>query len=202
MTYSQHYKEETDHSNQIYISITSDHPEIFQKIQKNAAYINHLLEKQIGSQFYLEIIENGLLYIYNDLTIFEMLNQPFSSRQVIRFSKQSKKFDEIKSIFPFYLNEKSFPKAGIKIFFHTISKPKEKIISIGQNHFKSLFGDRVSIDRNKKGDLILHFHNFYDYSLYLALLASLLAGIFKKIPERKEKQKRIQQITNHASVKK
>ncbi|WP_457558722.1 hypothetical protein [Candidatus Harpocratesius sp.] len=196
MTYSQQYKEEIDHSNQIYVSITSDHPEIFQKIQKNADYINHLLEKQIGSQFYLEIVEKGLLYIYNDFSVFKMLNQPFSSRQVLRFSKQSKKFDDIKSIFPFYLSEKSFPKAGIKIFFHTISEPKEKIISIGKNHFKSLFGDRVSINSNKPGDLILHFHNFYDFSLYLVLLASFLAGIFKKIPERKIAEKTPQQITN------
>lgn len=170
-----------DYSEQIYIKITSDHPEIFQNIQKNAPLINHYISQNTNDKFYLEVIENGLLYIYHDFSVFSLLNQPFTERQVRNFISKSEKFHEFRNIFPFYADGSSFPSEGIRIFFHTTSEPKEKIIQTGKSHFYSLFKDRVRISQELDGDLVLHITKVDDFTLYLSLIMSLLAGIFKKI---------------------
>lgn len=182
--------ESSARSKQIYITLTSDHPEIFQTIQKNAPYINHLMESQTESQFYLEVIEKGLLYIYNDFAIFKLLNQPFTPRQVLHYIKRSKLIEELDHIFPYYLRKEKFPKEGIRIFFHTDSDPKDEIIRLGHKHFTSLLGDKAVIITISSGDLEIRFKTFDQFSLYLTLMASMLTGIFRKIPTlRKSKEK-------------
>jgi len=188
--------DELDYSEQIYIKISSDHPEIFQKIQKNAPYINHLLNQQTNNKFFLEVIENGLLYIYHDFSVFYLLNQPFTARQVSTFIKKSKKVHEFRDIFPFYLDESTFPSDGIKIYFQTTSEPKNKIIQVGKAHFYSLFKNNVRISQNIEGDLYIHFLDVQQFSLYLALMASLLAGIFKKITNESVPPQISSQISN------
>ncbi|MHA1519928.1 MAG: hypothetical protein ACTSRK_07065 [Promethearchaeota archaeon] len=168
---------------QIYVTISSDHPEIFANIQKHATYINHLIEEQANSQFFVEVIQNGLLYIYNDMEIFKLLNQPFTPRQVLRFIKKSDSITGLERIFPYYLTRESYPASGLTIFFRTESSPREEITKMGEKHFRSLLKDHARIYVTNTGDLSIYFPTFDGFSLYLTLMASLLTGIFQKISE-------------------
>ena len=170
-------------SNQIFIKLTSDHPKIFQNIQKHESYINHMIEKQTNSQFFIEVIQNGLIYIYDNMDIFKLLNQPISALQILRYIKKSDSISELEHIFPHYLTEDSFPTSGLTIFFHTESSCQETILEMSKIQFRSLLKDQARITTTNNGDLSLHFLNFDGFSLYLTLLASILSGIFQKIPE-------------------
>ena len=181
---------EKSNSNQIYVKLTSDHPEIFQNIQKNAFFINHLMEKHTQSQFYLEVIQNGMIYIYNNMEIFKLLNQPFTPRQVLRFIKRSDSITELERIFPYYLTADSFPTSGITIFFHTESSPRETIVEMGRAQFQSLLKDHARITTTNTGDLSIPYADFDGFSLYLTLMSSLLTGIFRKIPEFQTQEKK------------
>ncbi|MHA1675090.1 MAG: hypothetical protein ACTSYI_15845 [Promethearchaeota archaeon] len=185
-------KKSKSKSNQIYVRLTSDHPEIFQNIQKNAFFINHLMEKHTQSQFYLEVIQNGLLYIYNDMEIFKLLNQPFTPRQVLRFIRKSVSITGLERIFPYYLTKESYPSSGLTIFFHTDSSPRETIVEMGRSQFQSLLKEHALITTTNSGDLSIHFSKFDGFSLYLTLMASMLSGIFQKIPEFQTQEKKNQ----------
>jgi hypothetical protein len=178
---------------QILVIVTSDHPEIFQNIQKNAAYINHLMTKQTNAKFFMEVIDQGLLYIYDDWETFELLNQPFNSRDVARFTKRAAAMEDFRHIFPLYLTEDTFPPEGIEVFFHTESPRKAEIVEIGKRQFASLLGEFCEISIRKSGDLALHFTTFMGFSLYLALMASLMQGIFRKIDRHKKAPENPQQ---------
>ena len=179
-------------SNQIYVRLTSDHPEIFKNIQKHAPYIHHLMEGGTRAQCYLEVIQNGLLYIYNDMEIFKLLNQPFTPRQVLRFIRKSDSITGLERIFPYYLTRESYPTSGLTIFFHTDSSPRETIVEMGRAQFQSLLKGHALITTTNKGDLSIHFSNFDGFSLYLTLMASMLSGIFQKIPEFQTQEKKNQ----------
>lgn len=167
--------------NQIFIKVTSDYMGFWNNIKKYSEYINHMMANETKNQFYLEILEDGLMYIYNNLSIYKKINYQFSSRQMTILKIKRKESAEYKYIIPPEINSRSFPEDGINICFNFLTEPKDELLFIKELHLRSLFTDDVKFRTNGNHDLILTFLTFDAVLQYTYFLSAMFTGLLKEL---------------------
>jgi len=163
----------------IIVEVSSNYPKLFQGIQKYADYINYLMDEQTFSQFYLEIVSDGLLYIYKDWATFQMINRPYRDFQLRQFQKRFKETIEPDLLLGQSLTADTFPTNGITLFFKTSCTNKDQVLQTGELHFRSFFEEGVEIGHDAEGDISVRFKEFEALSKYTFLISSMLSGLIQ-----------------------
>ena len=167
---------------QIYINVSSNFPEIFGKIKKYIDLFNHQLSAQTNGGFFVESIETGLIYIYNDFTVFMTLNQQFSPQKIEEFLNTHEPILPPESLLSGIFSPENFPKAGIVVNFVAQTEPKNKLLFIKEAHFRSYLTKGVSIATKASDDLILTFHTYDSLLFYGKFLVALMSGLSQHLP--------------------
>lgn len=109
----------------ITLKLTSTFPNIFMNVHKSVDYFNHLLGNQTNSQFYLETISNGFIYIFSNMSVLEALTIPFTKTERKRLENMGN--HGIQFLFGDLFEKNPFPKEGIIINYEYEGEPQEAI---------------------------------------------------------------------------
>ncbi len=162
----------------IYLKVTSDYPEIFKMIEKFIDFINHSMEIQTQNKFYLEVVEDGLVYIYADLQTFKIIHQQFSKQQVLTFLENQEPVLPPEKIISNITSE-SFPKDGVTLNFIAQTEPKDQYILIKEAHLRSLLTEDVEVQINGSDNLSITFLTYDAILLYCKFLVAFFGGLSK-----------------------
>lgn len=171
-----------DENAKIIIEFTSQFPKLFESYNKYIPFINHNLSIETNNKFYIEPIQNGIIYFYEDFNTFLLMNQPYEPDFIKKFERE-RKLD----IDPILFTENvitsiNFPKEGVFFRYRIFSSRKDEIGQIIKDHFKSFLYDNLSILELKGYDLVLVMKNIEAISLYTELVSSMYSGILRYKP--------------------
>lgn len=159
------------------LELTSSFDNLFKNIQKNVDYLNYLLDKQMQSMFYLEMFQNGILYVYKDFEILKSLNLPLTKRNLTELQNSDFKVAD------FYLNnvldEKTFPETGITIYYRVIDEPKIDTVLLLKKYFESYNNPEIQLIEKNSDTLQVKFCNFHAIRLYAQRLGRLRDDLMK-----------------------
>ncbi|MHA1585665.1 MAG: hypothetical protein ACTSVU_08890 [Promethearchaeota archaeon] len=172
---------------QILIEFTANFPGLFTNMQKYLRFINFHLGSSTQNKFYMETIENGLLYIYNDLDTFHSMNLSYTREEIYQFKSKNKLKFNPRLLTEGILDENNFPTEGINFKFKIfVDSPniKKSIANDIYTHFSSFLGKLV-IKRDRKQpefDLVMNMKTFEAISIYNLLVAEMYSGLLKDTP--------------------
>lgn len=172
----------------IYIKVTSNIP-LFKKIVKYIDLFNHHLSEQVQGGFYLEVVEGGLIYIYDGIKTFKKINRQFSPQLITDFLESHDPILPPEALLKGVLDQTTFPKEGVIVNFVAQTEPKDHYLFIKEAHFRSYLITDVSIDTKSPDDLILTFHTYealLNYSKFLVAFISGLSQYQQLITEQKQ----------------
>ena len=167
---------------QIILKLTSDFPGLFENIHKYIDLINHLMSKETDNGFYLEIVAEGLIYIYDNLSIFKLTNPEFSSQQINNFLNSHEAVLPPKKLLGGNITPDNFPKAGVSLNFIVQTDPKDTILVIKEAHLRSFLAKGVSTHAKASNDLIITFHTYESLLMYSKFLVAFFSGLSQYPP--------------------
>ena len=162
---------------QIYLKVSSDYPGFFGNVQKYVDLINHQMNVETKGGFYVEIVEDGLIYIYNDFATYKKTNQQFSPQQITHFLQTHEAIIPPENLMKGIITRENFPKGGITITFLAQTEPKDKYLFIKEAHLRSFLIKGVSIHSKSADDLIVVFHTYDSLLFYYKFIVALFGGL-------------------------
>lgn len=150
---------------------------LFTKIVKYIDLFNHHLSEQIQGGFYLEVVEGGLIYIYDGITAFKKINRQFSPQLIKSFLETHDPILPPEALLNGVLDRANFPKDGVIVNFIAQTEPKDQYLFLKEAHFRSYLTTGVSIDTKSPDDLILTFHTYEALLNYSKFLVALISGL-------------------------
>src|SRR6056297_2992536 len=167
---------------EVYLEITSDYNGLFKNVHKFSSYINHLLNKRTSSQFYLETIHNGIIYIYKNLELMEALNTPLRKSQLRQILDSD--MNGAALFLRDVVTEKRFPKEGIYVKFkiHAHSQQIRRALTGLSRYFNSYRTSEVKAFEGGSNAILIHFTTFHSLNLYAQRLGILLKEILETHP--------------------
>ncbi len=176
---------------QIIIKRTANYPGMFRNLQKYAAYINHLLADQTDQGFYLEILPDGLLYIFKNMQILRIMNQPITPHHINRLrgemNKKISPLDLLKGV----INKKTFPAEGITNVFKIIQGPVEEIMEYMIEFFESMSDNDILVFSDNCDKLYITFQTFDALKRNTQRISALVSGLAKEFKLEGEMKKEI-----------
>ncbi|MHA1521703.1 MAG: hypothetical protein ACTSRK_16105 [Promethearchaeota archaeon] len=153
---------------QFYLKIEVPNLKILQYFCYFLRLYNHQQKKNPqNSRVNLEILENGFLFIYDDVKTFEEIvnlrNIDVNSSKIVILSKLNR--------FP----EKFFPQSGIDIMMHLLSAGDRDFFPMLEVFYSSIHPD-FSFQKSTKTQFLLHCPN---YQAFYAFLIDFMARYSK-----------------------
>lgn len=169
-------------SSEIVVQFTADYPRLFANMEKYIPFINHQLSAETKNRFFMESINNGLIYVYSDLETFKLMNQPYGKDEIEEFKRSHDLTLNPILLTENIINSSTFPENGINFQYKIVSSQKERIIEMLIAHFQSFLGSQVSVSPSPspKFDLVLNLHTFDCIVLYTNLVSSMYSGILTR----------------------
>ena len=153
-------------------TITSSFPHLFSNVCKHIRYLNHLLAKQTQSQFFMETIESGLIYIYKNMEILNLLNAPLRNSQIRRYKRSN--FLGAQFFLKDVLDEETFPPNAITLNVQIDASDKAKVLDIVVKYFQSFLSEDIITEKQADGSLLVHFQTFEAIQIYTEGLGQLI----------------------------
>ena len=165
--------------NQILLKFTSSWPTLFSNLPKYIAFINNLLTNESRSQFFVEVLENGVLYIYNNFLTYKRMNQLYTPKSIEKYLQTLGTAIEPKVLRDDNLTPSSFPKTGIdyQFNFYLESHLREEALKIKKAHYKSYLGANIEYRESQEFDMVVHFKNFEAVLLHHKFICLMLMGL-------------------------
>jgi hypothetical protein len=167
----------------IIVQVTTDYPALLDPIKKYINYLQSTINQQTNLALYIEIIENGLIYIYRDLESFKKLNRPYKpmvENPDIRL-RSPETVQKLRSKDLFFLQnvplEFNFPIQGIQVIFTTITGPKDVINAHYEQFFSEIKDDGLKLIKKDSNTLIAHFSSYSAIVDYLKAVQSLFPNL-------------------------
>lgn len=161
------------------LKFTSDHPEIFKNVQKHNNFINNHLSNATHSQFYLEVIENGLLYFYENFEIFRVVCVAMKYSHILKIAQNRDLLIDPETLLKDAMDESLFPAEGLNFFFEITCH--RDLYAEAQNvtaaHFTAPLGEDVQVSYPPETSVKVHFSTYSSFYRYIYLLCLLISGI-------------------------
>ncbi|MCK5345005.1 MAG: hypothetical protein KAR20_16455, partial [Candidatus Heimdallarchaeota archaeon] len=131
------------------------------------------------SQFFVEVLENGVLYIYNDFLTYKRMNQLYTPKSIEKYLQTLGTVIEPTVLLDDNLTPSSFPEGGIDYQFNFVlaSHLREEAIKIKKEHYKSYLGSNIEFKESPEFDMVIHFHNFNAVLLHHKVICLMLMGL-------------------------
>jgi len=158
----------------LYIRIVSDYPSLFFNVQKNLSFLNHNVLTQTQSHLYIEDIHDGLLYVYKNVELFELLNAPLSAPSLKKLLKSD--FQGAQFFFNQIIKESNFPANGVILTFSVsgTADSVNKAIDLYKTYFESYQTTNISTKQVASDTIEVEFKNFMGLQLYAQRLSRFL----------------------------
>lgn len=167
----------------ILVKLIVDFPLILEPIKKYINYLQSIINEQTQVAIFIEIIENGLLYIFRDYETFKRLNQPYQPliENPELIIKSPKSIQNLSSNEIFLLKDvplkDNFPEHGIKITYTAISEPKAEIIEILTRFFNEIKDSGLILKKEQSDVLIACFNTFSAFVDFMKAIQSLFPNL-------------------------
>jgi hypothetical protein len=156
----------------ILVELTSDFPNMFQNVQKFAGYINHLMSIQTHSLFFVEIIQNGFIYIYNDFELFSLLNPIMRKAELEKIIAEN--FPNAGFFLGGVFTNQSYPIGGLTIKYKVYAADPGPALEILFRFFASFHCSSIVSSKVDGSTLIVNFTSFRSLQMYADHLGALL----------------------------
>ena len=166
-----------ENSDQIIVKFSTNFPGLFRNVSKYILYLNTLFAKESKGSFYIEIVEDGILYIYQNMTTFDLLN-PQTSRAEISSLINSKELQlNPDMLIEGIIDKQTFPEHGIDFQYNFYSSHNQHAYNKLLSFHQSIYRENVKISTSRKYDLILSIKDFDDFYLFVQVIALMANGI-------------------------
>ena len=169
-----------DSKSQIIVKFTSNWPTLFKNLQKYSSYITHAVSQETQSQFTLEVIEDGVIYIYNTMDIFKQMNQVYTPEFIIQASQNMTLRLDPDKLLEGVVDDYSFPPEGIHFQFKYTCSPeiRDEVRALMERHYKGAVGaDYIESFRSDKFDLIIRYKSLTALKSYINVMALIISGL-------------------------
>jgi len=169
-------------SKQIIIKFTSNYPSLFNNGHKFLKFINFHMGEETDNGFYMETMENGLLYIYDDLDAFKLLNSPYTIEELYSFKENHKLVINPELLWDGIVMDNTFPPEGITLQFQIICEDKNQVEIVKDilwKHFSSYMGKFIEKKENPEFDLVLNMKEMEAINRYALLVTEIYSGLLR-----------------------
>jgi len=168
-----------DRKNQILLRITSNWPSLFSNIPKYVSFINNLLTSESRSKFFLEVVENGVIYVYSDFATFKHMNQRYSLKMINKYEESIGTAMDPIELLDDNLSPSSFPEGGFDYQFKFYLDPelRDEAIQIKKDHYYSYLQPNIEFKESKEFDLVIHYKNYEAVLVHHKVICMMLKGL-------------------------
>ena len=173
-------KRDSDH--QIIVKFTSNWPPLFKNLQKYSSFITHTVSQETQSQFTLEVIEDGVIYIYNNMDIFKQMNQVYTPEFIAQASQNMTLLIDPDKLLESVVDEKTYPPEGIHFQFNFTCSPevKDQVRLLMEHHYKAAVGDDIISSQSDSFDLVIRYKTYAALESYLKVISLIISGLLNK----------------------
>ena len=154
-------------SDQIIIKFSSNYPGLFRNASKYILYLNTLFAKESKGSFFIETVDDGLLYIYDNEKTFDLLNVKTSPAEMSSLIKNSELKLRPEMLIDGIIDKSTFPEMGIDFQYNLYTKQKQHVYNELLNFHQCLYEKGITIKPSEEYDLVLTINNFDDFFLYI-----------------------------------
>ncbi len=171
-------------ADRIIVHYTSDFKGIFEKVKKFSDYINYLMNRQLSGMLYVEFVEEGILFIYKNIKLFNILTENVSIKKLLNLKNIIQNYISPKDMIEGILDKSNFPTKGISVNFKILSSNPEKKIVRYKTQIQSFISKDIEISHHSTNNLTIKFNTYNTFHRYLTFLSGLISGglIDTKIP--------------------
>ena len=171
-----------ENSEQIIVKFTSSFPGIFRNVQKFILYLNTLFAQESQGDFFIETVEDGILFIYKNTATFDLLNPQYSKVEITRLIKKTEEELHLSAdmLLEGIINKDTFPKQGIEFQYNFYTNQKDYAYNKLLGFHEGLYGESITLSFSEEFDLILSIKNYEDFYLYVQLITLMANGITPK----------------------
>lgn len=163
--------------NQIIVKFSSNYPGLFRNVSKYILYFKHTISQESKGSFYIEIVEDGILYIYQNITTFDLLNPRTSRAEISKLINGNELQLNPDMLIDGIVDKQTFPEHGIDFQYNFYTKQKQQVSDTLLSFHQSLYGDNIKISSSTDYDLILSIMDFDDFYQYVQVIALMANGI-------------------------
>ena len=170
-------------SSQIIVKFSSNWPTLFKNLQKYSSFITHAVSKETQSQFTLEVIEDGVIYIYNNMDIFKAMNQGYTPEFIAQSSQTMTLLLDPDKLLEDVVNDASYPTEGIHFQFKYTCSPeiRDQVRSLMEHHYSSALGeDSIESFQSDVFDLVIRFKTLTSLKSYIKVMSLIISGLLQK----------------------
>ena len=167
-------------SSQIIVKFSSNWPTLFKNLQKYSSFITHAVSQETQSQFTLEVIEDGVIYIYNNLDIFKAMNVAYTPEFITQASQKVSLLLDPDKLLEGVVDDYSFPPEGIHFQFKYTCSPeiKDEVRTLMERHYKGAVGaDHIESFRSDEFDLIIRYRTLTALKSYIKVISLIISGL-------------------------
>ena len=169
-----------ENSERIIVKFSSNFPGLFRNVQKFLLYLNNLFSQETKGDFFIELVEDGILYIYKNQATFDLLNPQYSHVEISQMIKEKETELPLspEMLLDGVIDHETFPEEGIELQYNFYStKQKEYAYNKLLSFHQELYGESITLSFSEKFDLILGIKKFDDFYIYVQLIALMANGI-------------------------
>jgi len=164
-------------SDQIFVVFTSNFPGLFRNVSKFILYLNTLFTQESDGGLYLEMVDEGILYIYQNKTIFDSFNPHTSKAEISKLISDNDLQLKPGMLIEGIIDKHTFPEGGIEFRYNFHGSHNQHAYNKLLSFHQSLYGENIRISNSSEHDLILSIRKFDDFYLFVKQMALLANGI-------------------------
>ena len=165
-----------DKFDQIIVKFSSNYPNLFRNVSKSILYLNTLFSQETDEKFFIETIENGILYIYQNEQTFDILNPQTSPAEIMRLIKDNELQFNPEMLIDGIIDKQTFPETGLNFQYNIYCTNKQQVYNKLLEFHQSFFGENIKIGASAKYDLILTITDFDILYLFVQVIALMANG--------------------------
>lgn len=139
---------------------------LLRHFEKYIDYYNRFLAARDDNDLYLELMQDGFIFIYKDLEIFYKRVTPFTSQD--QATMKAYKFSKDPFLMKLFIPRENFPKDGLRIHYSFVLGDPEKIYNRSVDYFKTI-SPRIQIIPSSPTDGDLFFPDYESILDYLKI---------------------------------
>jgi len=175
---------------QIIIKFTTNRKGIFDNVHKYSSFLNHLLSKYMSSAFFIENIDNGVIFFFKSIVNYHAVNIPYDKSVIEDFTKNKEEYLEkmdimTEDLLPQDLSN-NFPKEGINFYYSLVKGDPEKILPNSIRHFKSYDENNIEIEKQSRDTLKIKMNSLNSLETYLFERLLLTSGLIEEYSKMEE----------------
>jgi hypothetical protein len=145
----------------VIIQLTTDYPPLLARVIKFANAINDAYSRMLNGELFIEVIENGILYIFKDWDAFVKIHKPIPKipelikKRLFKINPE----DEVSILGNELRSPLNYPENGIRYILTSSSNPIEEMFPILEKYYLSTHPD-MKVTLIPGQHIIIHFPTY------------------------------------------